>query len=397
MSSRLPGILAVVLASTTAHAQPAERDHRRPPPPPPPPVERDHRGPPVGVGVVINATVAPPPPQAENPGAKAGFEWIPGRYDWKGGKWEWMAGHWERERAGKHWHPGRWEQRTGGWAYVEGEWGEGPAVVAVTPPLPPGTPPPPLPPGAAPPPGAMAPPPGAPMPPPPEEHHRRDWKIEVPVVSNYWPTKDKPGRKVVIHGDNFPPDAMIVFAGTKIAGARVTPNEIVFEVPPTAASGEILIERPGRRPLPVGMFEVAANYDPEAEAKRMDEERRKAAEAAWNERQKQWAKDKAARENMWKQRWQEMEANREDRRRRREEEIRAKWDAAFLADADTQAELTLHAQRVAELARAASIAEVNANAKLGIRIQVAQQREDDRHNQRMTALKAGFSAKAGAP
>jgi len=233
--------------------------------------------------------------------------------------------------------------------------------------------------------------------PPEVRDHRHEWKMDRPVVSSYWPAKGKPGRKVVIKGANFPADGMVVFGGVEIKAAKIGPNEIVFEIPPGAASGEIVIKRSHGRPLPVGTFEVAAGYDPEAEAKKMEEERHKAAEAAWRDRQKAWAKDKAAREAAWKAKWQEMETNREQRRQRREEEIRAKWDAAFLADGDTQAELALHAQRVAELARAASIAEVNANEKLGVRIQVLTQRENDRHEQRMTALKVGFGAKAGAP
>jgi hypothetical protein len=379
MNMRLPGILALAFASATASAQPAERDHRHPaPPPPPPPVDRDHRHGP-GLDVVINATVAPPAPQVENPGAKAGFEWVPGRYDWKGGKWEWMGGHWERERAGKHWRPGRWEQRGGGWAFVDGEWIDAGAA------------------GAMPPPGAAPPPPGA-MPPPPGEHHHHDWKMDRPVVSSYWPAKGKPGRKVVIKGENFPPDAAVFFGPTQITAAKITPTEIVFDVPANATgSGEIYIKRAHARDLPVGMFEVAASFDPEAEARKLEDARHKAAEDAWKAQQSRVAKDKAAREAAWKAHWQEMENDRETRRERREAEIRAKWDAAFLNDADTQAELALHAQRVAQLSQAASIAEVNANEKLGVRIQVATAKENDRHEQRMAALKAGFSAKTGAP
>jgi hypothetical protein len=330
---------------------------------------------------VINATIAPPAEQVENPGAKAGFEWVYGRWDWKDGKWNWMAGHWERERAGKHWHHGRWEQKSGGWVYTEGEWAAGDVVVAVPPPPPPG------------------PPVGGPPPPPgdPGMHEHHEWHFDKPMVSSYWPTKGKPGRKVVIKGANFPPDAMVMWSGTQIAGAKVTPNEIVFEVPAGATSGEIFLKRAHGRDLPVGQFEVAAGYDPDADYKRQEGERQKAAEAAWAAHQKDLAKDRAARENAWKQKWQEMDGNRETRRHQREEEIRAKWDAAFLADADTQAELALHGERVATLARAASIAEVNANTKLGVRIQVAEGRENDRHEQRMAALKAGFSAKGGTP
>lgn len=70
---------------------------------------------------------------------------------------------------------------------------------------------------------------------------------------------------------------------------------------------------------------------------------------------------------------------------------------AFLADAETQDELTLHAQRVAELVRMREIAEISNNGKVVVRIEIAQKREDERHEQRMTALKAAFGTKGGAP
>src|SRR5438132_566337 len=175
MTLRLPRMfataLAVALASASAYAQPTERDHRAPPPPPGP-TERDHRhhddlvG---GVGVVINANVAPPAP------------------------------------------------------------------------------------GGAPPP----PPPGT----EPVVRDHRNWHFDRPIVSSYWPTKGKPGRKIVIRGENFPADAMVMWGGTQITGAKVTPTEIVFEVPATAASGEIFLKRPHGRDLAVGQFEVAASFD----------------------------------------------------------------------------------------------------------------------------------------
>jgi 23S rRNA pseudoU1915 N3-methylase RlmH len=122
-----------------------------------------------------------------------------------------------------------------------------------------------------------------------------------------------------------------------------------------------------------------------AARRRADEERRQ-AEQAWAERQKQLAKDRAARLAAIEQHHRELDETREQRRAEREREIRAKWDAAFLADADTQAELTLHAQRTAELARMREVAELSGNGKLVVRIGVAQSREDDRHQARMTAL-----------
>jgi hypothetical protein len=85
-------------------------------------------------------------------------------------------------------------------------------------------------------------------------------------------------------------------------------------------------------------------------------------------------------------------ATREQRRAERIAEIQARWKRAFLADDDTQDELTLHAQRMAEIVRMRDLADLTANAKLAVRIEVALSRENDRHDRRMTALQASFQA-----
>ncbi|MGE5184598.1 MAG: IPT/TIG domain-containing protein [Acidobacteriota bacterium] len=459
------GIAAALgFAVATASAQPVERDHRRPPPPPPP--GGVTVGGSVGVNVGVGPTQPPPAPQVENPGARAGFEWVSGRWDWRGNKWQWMAGHWERERAGKHWHPGRWEHRGDKWAWVEGQWAAGEAP----PPAPPGTPvtgpgfvPPGDEPNAAPPPppaenpGARAgfewvagrynwrdhkwqwmpghwereragqhwhpgrwdrrdghwiwvegtwgagpvvveTPPAPPGPPMPEgEHHHREWRLERPTVSSYWPQRGTPGKHVVIRGENFPPDTKVMWGAQPVMAAKISPDEIRFEVPPGAPSATILLDVGHRHDLVVGNFDTSAGGpDPAIAERQREDELRKQAEQRWAEQQKQMAKDRAAREAEWKRRWEQMDQTREQRREQREQEIRAKWDAAFLADPDTQDELTLHAQRVAELARALDVAQLDANGKLVVRVQVAQGREQDRHDQRMAALKAAFAAKGGA-
>src|SRR5262245_47298832 len=78
----------LTLGATSLYAQPETRDHRRappheaPPPAPPPPA-------------AAGPTEAPPSPREEKVAARAGFEWITGKWEWRG-KWEWVAGHWER-------------------------------------------------------------------------------------------------------------------------------------------------------------------------------------------------------------------------------------------------------------------------------------------------------------
>jgi hypothetical protein len=308
-------------------------------------------------------TAPPPPPRAETQQPRAGFVWVPGQWDWKAGKYDWTPGHWERERAGKHWREARWEQQGGRWTQIAGAWEDQGTAGAPVPPPPPG---------------------------PPVRDHRHDWKVERPTISSYWPAKGKPGTMIVIHGVNFPADAKVVFGGKPVLAAKVKPDLIEFKVPADATSGEIALDREHGRPLPVGPFEVAAGFDPVAEQKRLDDERHKRAQEEWAAEQAKFAKDKAARESEWQKRQAEMESTREQRREQRAAEIRAKWDAAFLADPDTQDELTLHAQRVAELERMKDIAQVRADAKLGVRIDVATQKETDRHEARMKALHDSF-------
>lgn len=100
------------------------RDHRNNRPDPAPTGHvRDHRAPPVAA----YPTQAPPPPQAENQAARAGYIWVSGRWDWKGGKWAWTAGHWERAKANHNWVTGRWEHKGDRYVWVEGRWEAAPA------------------------------------------------------------------------------------------------------------------------------------------------------------------------------------------------------------------------------------------------------------------------------
>lgn len=222
---------------------------------------------------------------------------------------------------------------------------------------------------------------------------RPRWRLERPVVSSYWPIKGKIGSRIVIRGRNFPGDMVVVWGGQQVTGAKVTPEEITFVVPPGATTGLIALRGPRGRDQPVGTFEIKADYDPVAEARRADDERRRAAEAAWADLQKKLAKDRAARLAAYEQRERELEANREQRRAERIAAIRAKWEQAFLNDPETQDELTLHAQRVADLTRAREVAEIGANGKLVVRIDIAMSRENDRHDQRMKALHDAFGTK----
>ena len=100
-----------------------------PPPPPPPPAVQGG----VHVGVSIGGGAPPPPPpshgqpappapQAENFGTKAGFVWARGHWGWSQSSYQWIPGHWERERANKQWVEGHWDQNGGTWTFTEGFW-----------------------------------------------------------------------------------------------------------------------------------------------------------------------------------------------------------------------------------------------------------------------------------
>lgn len=335
--------------------------------PPPPSDGRPHEPPPADG----RPHDAPPPPREERPEARAGFVFLRGRWDWRNGKWEWVDGHWERERAGKQWREARWEQRDGSFALVDGEWVD----VGAQPPPPP------------PPPQSN----DEPRSPDRREHHR-EWRLDRPMVSSYWPIKGKARGRVVIHGRNFPDDTVVLWGGTQVSGAKVGPDEIVIAIPPGAASGMISLRTGHGRDLAVGNYEVA-DYDADAEAKRIADAERLKAEQQWADRQRLLAKDLAARTAAFEKHRQDLVDTREQRRADRLREIRAKWDAVFLGDPDTQSELTLHAQRVAELERMREVAELSENGKLVVRIGVAQSREDDRHQARMSALHDAFGRK----
>ena len=238
---------------------------------------------------------------------------------------------------------------------------------------------------------------GEPPPPPapPMEHGHgpaREWKINHPVVTGYVPARGEAGTKVVIRGQNFAAGTQLVWGNEPIAEATVTPTEVTFTVPAAHPAGAIVLRGGGlHRDLPVGAFEVA-KADEAAEHK-MEEEREHHAEESWRERAKAFGKERAERDAAVAKQEAELEHNREERRTKYLAEQRARFHAEFLADPATQAELTLHAERLARLERMSRLAEQIDDEKIGVRVEVATTRENDRHNQRMAALQAAFGNK----
>jgi hypothetical protein len=200
----------------------------------------------------------------------------------------------------------------------------------------------------------------------------------------------------VIRGRNFRPDMEVLWAGQPVR-ARIDTEQAEFEIPKTAKIGsqDTIALRTGRgRELPVGIFEVAAG-DSGAEQRKLDLERKRAAELAAATRQKALAADRAAREAEVRKRIEERETTRDRRRAARIAALRARWDREFLGDPQTQDELTLHAQRTADLVRMQEVADLGNNQRLAVRVELALARETARHDRRMTGLKAVF--KGGKP
>ncbi|MBA2543380.1 MAG: YXWGXW repeat-containing protein, partial [Deltaproteobacteria bacterium] len=298
---------------------------------------------------------APPAPRQQRFDRRAGFEFIPGRWDWRGGRWEWVEGRYEQERRGKRFRDGRWERFGDSWGFVEGDWiaEDEPELIYYE--LP------------------------------------RGQRLDLPVVGNFWPPKGRSGSRVMIQGRNFSPDAVVLWDGQPIRSRVLSTFEIELRVPANANTGELSLRDPARRrDLQVGLFEVVPDYDAEAEFRRIEAERQRAAQAAIDARRQQFAAARAARELAIRQRVEARAASRAQRRAARIAALRAKWVRDFLRTEDTQFELTLHAQRSADLQRMLEIAELKNDVRLAVRIEVARSREDARHDRRMTTLVGNF-------
>jgi hypothetical protein len=219
-------------------------------------------------------------------------------------------------------------------------------------------------------------------------HDDNHWKLDRPVVSSFWPTKGDPATKVMIRGANFASDTSVMWGTKQIGDAHVSPTEITFTVPKEAKTAEAITLHHGASVLAVGTFEVA-HFDAK-DAKRVETDRQHAAETAWKDRQKGLAKDRPARDAELAKQEKDLEASRDQRREKEATEVRTKWKPAELENADVQAELTLHAKRVADLEQMDRLATARADGKLVVRVQVATAKENERHEQRMTTLQTAM-------
>lgn len=225
--------------------------------------------------------------------------------------------------------------------------------------------------------------------PPVGEHGRRDWRIEHPVVTGYSRLKGQPGSKVVIRGQHFGKDTVVVWGGNPVPGAVIADGEISFVVPKGAANGTVYLRGGGLdNDLAVGDYEIAKYERGEDNAR--DDARLVEAHAAWKARQHEINKDRAARDADLARQEEELEHSREERREHYFAEIQARFDREFLESSAVQAELAFHAERQARLERISRLVADTNDEKLGVRVEVDIRRETERHENRMATLKASF-------
>jgi len=237
---------------------------------------------------------------------------------------------------------------------------------------------------------------------------RRRWRNyrKRSVVFGMAPRAGRVGRRVVINGRNFAPDAQVSVNGAPVRAAKVTPRKIIFRMPPTTRATNIVrvVQASGKKIMLVGVFELKKQgIDKQAETRRKAEqarrlvEMRKLARARWMKRRAAMAKTRAARFAAYETHWKDLRARRAERRAKRLASYRAQWKANFLVNQQVRTELALHSDRMARLNQMMRLAEVDNLAKLVVRIQVAQTRETRRHKRRMITIRTALGVTVGGP
>jgi hypothetical protein len=211
------------------------------------------------------------------------------------------------------------------------------------------------------------------------------------VVHDFSPHQGPVGTKVTIRGKRFAPDLTVLVGDRPVKPTRITDSAIEIVVPRQHGNGLITLRGiPGRRDLVVGTFEIAKKPPPRDHYKRRMDERRERAKQRWAERRAALAKSEAERQKELARQEEELQRSREQRRRERAQALREKWEQAFLAQDEVRAEIALHAERMARLARMLRLAESMDQETLVIRIEVASENENDRHERRMNALRSAL-------
>ena len=227
---------------------------------------------------------------------------------------------------------------------------------------------------------------GIPPPPPADPRFRR----AAPLVMDFWPRQGAVGTEVTINGRRLTPDLRIQFGDQLVPATRTDEHSMTFVVPRSRGKAMIALRRPGGRDLPVGTFDVSGR-DGRRDRDRWNDQRRKAAERWWVERQRRVARSAAEREARLRAEEARLAREREHRRRQRRAALRARWKQQLLAREEVRAELSLHAERAARLDRMLRLAEADDHGRLAVRIRLLLDYEDARHRQRMDDLEAVYA------
>lgn len=220
-------------------------------------------------------------------------------------------------------------------------------------------------------------------------HRGRAAFRERAVVTAFAPRSGPPGTVVTIHGQRFGPGFSLVVGGQPVVPTGVTPTSITFRMPRAMQNGLILLRQPNRPDVMVGTFEVG-RAPPPRRARHADFQ--DVARRRWTERRAQLAATEAARLEALRAQEESLRVSRAERRRRRLAAMRADFEAALLALPAAKDELALHAERIARLDRMSRLAEARLDDRLGVRIDVLRQREEQRHQERMNDIRAAFRA-----
>jgi hypothetical protein len=226
-------------------------------------------------------------------------------------------------------------------------------------------------------------------------HANRRWR-EIPMVTDFSQNGGPSGDQVTIYGRHLGPEMRVIFGDEEIPSTLVGDRMITFVVPAGAPSRRIALEGGGRRLL-VGHYTSGRPDTFVAPAERA-RTRRQRAEAMWKQaRDASRTATRAEREAALVEREAALAASRATRRREQVDALRARWAQSFLAREEVQAELALHAERVARLERMRRLAEAGDRGPLVIRVRVAIDREAERHESRMKTLEAAFRSDEGKP
>ncbi|HLU66092.1 MAG TPA: IPT/TIG domain-containing protein [Kofleriaceae bacterium] len=216
----------------------------------------------------------------------------------------------------------------------------------------------------------------------------------APIVTDFSPRLGPPGTVVTIEGRRFGNHLQVVFGDAVVPVKKIDNRTIQFAVPKREGDSLIVLRRANRQQVVVGKFNVVKNRHPGDDRAKRQAQWRKRAQEQWKKRQAEIARRTAAeRAAELRRQEEELRRQREERRKKQLAELRARWEAQFLARPAVRAEMAVHAERAARLKRMLRLAEAGNHGGLAVRIHVLIEAENARHEQRMSDLRAAYASR----